>query len=125
MPETADICVSARWRFRCSAASWVRIPRAMPRKHVRSPSSLRSMTKACASDSGMVRAMNKSHPTIGLREGDPIPVVGLGVYQTPPGEVTQRAVLDALACGYRHIDTASIYENEKDVGIAIKKSELP
>lgn len=73
----------------------------------------------------MVRVMNKSHPTTGLRDGDPIPVLGLGVYQTPPGEVTQRAVLDALACGYRHIDTASAYDNEKDVGIALKKSELP
>jgi diketogulonate reductase-like aldo/keto reductase len=73
----------------------------------------------------MVRAMNESHPTIGLRDGDPIPVVGLGVYQTPPGEVTQRAVFDALACGYRHVDTASAYDNEKDVGVGLKKSELP
>lgn len=73
----------------------------------------------------VLRTMSKSHPTIGLRDGDPIPVIGLGVYQTPPGEVTQRAVLDALASGYRHIDTARIYENEKDVGIALKKSELP
>ena len=72
----------------------------------------------------MVRGMNKSHPTIGLRDGDPIPVIGLGVYQTVPGEETQRAVLDALASGYRHIDTARIYDNEKDVGIALKKSEL-
>jgi diketogulonate reductase-like aldo/keto reductase len=73
----------------------------------------------------MVRVMKKSHPTIGLRDGDPIPVIGLGVYQTTPGEETQRAVLDALAAGYRHIDTARIYENEKDVSIALKKSELP
>ena len=72
----------------------------------------------------MVRVMNKIHPTMGLRDGDPIPVIGLGVYQTAPGEETQRAVLDALAAGYRHIDTARIYDNEKDVGIALKKSEL-
>jgi diketogulonate reductase-like aldo/keto reductase len=53
-----------------------------------------------------------------------IPVIGLGVYQTPPGEVTQRAVLDALAAGYRHVDTARIYDNEKDVGEALRRSGL-
>ena len=66
-----------------------------------------------------------SHPTIALRDGQKIPVIGLGVYQTPPGEVTQRAVLDALALGYRHVDTARIYDNEKDVGEALRRSDLP
>lgn len=66
-----------------------------------------------------------SHPTVALRGGQQIPVIGLGVYQTPPGEVTQRAVLDALALGYRHVDTARIYDNEKDVGEALRRSGLP
>lgn len=63
-------------------------------------------------------------PTIDLRNGTKIPAIGLGVYQTPPGEVTRRAVLDALALGYRHVDTARIYDNEKDVGEAIRRSDL-
>jgi diketogulonate reductase-like aldo/keto reductase len=54
-----------------------------------------------------------------------IPQVGLGVYQTPPGEPTYRAVRDALEIGYRHIDTARIYDNEEDVGRAIRDSKLP
>jgi methylglyoxal/glyoxal reductase len=62
------------------------------------------------------------HPTIPLRGGSRIPVLGLGVYQTEPGEVTHRAVLEALALGYRHIDTARIYDNEEDVGRALRAS---
>lgn len=63
-----------------------------------------------------------THPTLPLVGGGAIPVLGLGVYESPPGEVTERAVLHALAAGYRHIDTARIYGNESDVGRAIKKS---
>jgi diketogulonate reductase-like aldo/keto reductase len=51
--------------------------------------------------------------------------LGLGVYQTPPGETTQSAVKYALDIGYRHIDTAWLYGNEKDVGRAILKSGIP
>ena len=53
-----------------------------------------------------------------------MPQVGLGVWQTPP-EDTQRAVATALDAGYRHIDTAAGYFNEREVGHAIKKSGLP
>jgi 2,5-diketo-D-gluconate reductase A len=48
-----------------------------------------------------------------------MPQVGLGVWQTPP-EDTERAVATALAAGYRHIDTAAGYFNEREVGKAIK-----
>lgn len=54
-----------------------------------------------------------------------MPYLGLGTWLLSPGKETQNAVLWALEFGYRLIDTASIYGNEKDVGIAIKKSKIP
>ena len=60
-----------------------------------------------------------------LRDGSSIPRVGLGVYQSPRGEPTRAAVREALACGYRHVDTARIYGNEADVGAAVRESGLP
>jgi diketogulonate reductase-like aldo/keto reductase len=62
---------------------------------------------------------------ISLNNGVEIPVVGLGVYQSPIGEVTQNAVRHALDAGYRHIDTARVYRNEPDVGIAVAGSGIP
>lgn len=59
-----------------------------------------------------------------LNDGNAIPTVGLGVWQTPPEE-TQRAVEAALSTGYRHIDTAAVYGNESEVGHAIKASGVP
>jgi len=47
-----------------------------------------------------------------LNNGVEIPRLGLGVYQSPPGRITQDAVKYALNLGYRHIDTASLYGNE-------------
>jgi diketogulonate reductase-like aldo/keto reductase len=55
-----------------------------------------------------------------LPGGTRIPQLGLGVWQTPRGSSTVDAVKAALGAGYRHIDTASIYGNEADVGIAIR-----
>ncbi|KAI8575335.1 hypothetical protein K450DRAFT_262273 [Umbelopsis ramanniana AG] len=60
-----------------------------------------------------------------LNNGRHIPAVGLGVYRAQPGESTQSAVLEALKIGYRHVDTAHIYQNEADVGAAIAKSGIP
>lgn len=60
-----------------------------------------------------------------LNNGTKIPILGLGVYQMPPIIITARAVRWALELGYRHIDTARIYYNEKAVGSAIKKSGVP
>jgi 2,5-diketo-D-gluconate reductase A len=65
-----------------------------------------------------------TQPTIVLNDGNAIPTVGLGVWQTPPEE-TQRAVEAALSTGYRHIDTAAVYGNETEVGHAIKASGVP
>src|SRR6185437_5599293 len=57
-----------------------------------------------------------------LSNGVEIPRLGLGVYQSPPGKTTERAVLYALMIGYRLIDTAQLYGNEEDVGRALRKS---
>lgn len=59
-----------------------------------------------------------------MNDGNSIPQVGLGVWQTPP-ENTERAVATALEAGYRHIDTAAAYQNEREVGRALEKSGLP
>jgi diketogulonate reductase-like aldo/keto reductase len=63
--------------------------------------------------------------TVRLNDGREMPQLGLGVWQVPPGRGTQVAVAAALAVGYRHVDTAAIYRNESDVGIAIRASGLP
>jgi diketogulonate reductase-like aldo/keto reductase len=63
--------------------------------------------------------------TLPLRGGVPIPVLGLGVYQSRPGAETRDAVKTALALGYRHVDTARVYGNERDVGAALRESGVP
>lgn len=60
-----------------------------------------------------------------LNNGNEIPVIGFGTWQTPDGEVAEKSVLAALETGYRHIDTAAAYGNEESVGRAIKKSGVP
>uniref|UniRef100_A0A7S0LQP3 NADP-dependent oxidoreductase domain-containing protein n=1 Tax=Coccolithus braarudii TaxID=221442 RepID=A0A7S0LQP3_9EUKA len=61
----------------------------------------------------------------GLGDGRSIPVVGLGLYYTPPGAATYDIVAEALKRGYRHLDTADFYENEADVGRAVRDSGIP
>lgn len=60
-----------------------------------------------------------------LNNGVEMPIFGLGTYQSLSGKETQEAVLVALKAGYRLIDTASMYENEEDVGEAFRKSGIP
>lgn len=63
-------------------------------------------------------------PTITLINGVELPALGFGVFQTPP-DVTQAAVEEALRIGYRMVDTAAAYGNEREVGAAIAASGLP
>jgi diketogulonate reductase-like aldo/keto reductase len=58
-----------------------------------------------------------------LNNGVQMPAIGLGVFQTPPDETTS-AVEAALSTGYRHIDTAAAYANEREVGEGIRRSGL-
>lgn len=63
-------------------------------------------------------------PQLPLNDGNAIPQLGFGVYKIPEAD-TVTAVLAALEAGYRHIDTAAFYENERGVGEAVRRSGLP
>jgi len=65
-----------------------------------------------------------SHRTFDLPSGQKIPVIGLGTWQSAPGEV-RAAVAHALKSGYRHLDCAWAYQNETEVGQGIKDSGVP
>ncbi|MFC7877763.1 aldo/keto reductase [Isoptericola sp. NPDC057391] len=60
-------------------------------------------------------------PTLSLNNGVAMPALGYGVFQTPPDE-TVAATAEALRVGYRHIDTAAAYGNEREVGEAVRRS---
>jgi diketogulonate reductase-like aldo/keto reductase len=68
--------------------------------------------------------MSPQVPLVTLNNGVQMPILGFGIYQIPP-EQTEQAVTDALAAGYRHIDTAAAYVNEEAVGRAIAASGIP
>jgi diketogulonate reductase-like aldo/keto reductase len=67
--------------------------------------------------------MRQEVPNITLSSGVEMPSIGFGVFQTPPGE-TRSAVAAALDTGYRHVDTAAAYGNEREVGEAVHASEV-
>jgi len=60
--------------------------------------------------------------TIKLNNGVEMPVLGFGVFQIPDAAVCEESVINAIETGYRLIDTAASYGNEKAVGEAIKKA---
>ena len=62
---------------------------------------------------------------INLNDGVSMPLFGIGVWRMEPGRKTKEAVTLALELGYIHIDTASMYKNEEDVGAAVQESSLP
>ena len=68
--------------------------------------------------------MTNRVPNVTLNNGVEMPILGFGVFQIPADE-TEQAVTDALAAGYRHLDTAASYGNEEAVGRAIKASGIP
>lgn len=59
-----------------------------------------------------------------LPNGYGMPIVGFGTWQTPDGDTAVNSVIRALRAGYRHIDTAAIYGNERSVGASIKASRV-
>ena len=65
------------------------------------------------------------HGTVELKNGVPMPYFGLGVFQVQDGEEVKQGVKYALSAGYRHIDTASLYGNERGVGQAVRESDVP
>lgn len=67
--------------------------------------------------------MNQTYIT--LNNGTKIPQFGMGVFMVPEGEATKSACLEALKLGYRHIDTAHAYQNERSVGAAVRESGIP
>lgn len=68
--------------------------------------------------------MRKITDAFTLSNGVQIPCVGYGTWKTPDGTVTYEGVKQALQLGYRHIDTAYVYENEASVGQALKDSGI-
>ncbi|MBF4573371.1 aldo/keto reductase [Herbiconiux sp. VKM Ac-1786] len=64
-----------------------------------------------------------SVPTVTLNNGTTIPQLGFGVFRVDPDK-TNRVVRDALDVGYRHLDTARIYQNEEGVGHAVRESGI-
>lgn len=68
--------------------------------------------------------MNNLKDTYTLSNGVNIPCVGFGTWQTPNGETAINSVLEAIKCGYRHIDTAACYGNEESIGKSIKLSGI-
>ncbi len=68
--------------------------------------------------------MTTTAPMLTLNNGVQIPALGLGVFQSPP-EQTANAVAEALRVGYRHIDTAAAYGNEREVGEGLRRSGIP
>ncbi|OBI87344.1 aldo/keto reductase [Mycobacterium asiaticum] len=70
----------------------------------------------------MGRSLEKTLVT--LNDGNSIPVIGLGVFKIEPTD-TEQAVSAALRAGYRHIDTAAAYLNERETGRALANSDVP
>ncbi|WP_343708522.1 aldo/keto reductase, partial [Mycobacterium sp.] len=63
-------------------------------------------------------------PSVPLNDGSSIPTLGFGVFKVPPAD-TEQAVTTALRAGYRHIDTAAVYGNERETGRAVAASGVP
>lgn len=63
-------------------------------------------------------------PSVPLNDGHRIPALGFGVFKVPPAD-TEQAVSAALQAGYRHIDTAAVYGNERETGRAVAASGVP
>ena len=83
------------------------------------------LSVSCSSQNKAQNPLPMNQTTLTLNNGVVMPQFGLGVYSIPEGEITYNSVLTALKAGYRHIDTAHAYGNERSVGRAIKDSGIP
>jgi 2,5-diketo-D-gluconate reductase A len=63
-------------------------------------------------------------PRLSLADGASIPQLGYGLYKVPATDAA-RLCLDAIAIGYRHLDTAAFYDNEREVGAAVRAAPVP
>jgi diketogulonate reductase-like aldo/keto reductase len=94
--------------------------------HVRDSIQLRGFLIVLVLGLFIVRFIHENnHKMSSVPKIGPVPAIGLGVYKSTPGATTYEAVLTALKLGYRHFDTAEFYENEADVGRAVKDSGIP
>ncbi len=59
-----------------------------------------------------------------LNDGCNIPILGFGLYQVAPGIESQQSIRWAIQAGYRHFDTAALYQNEEDLGLVLRESVL-
>ena len=73
----------------------------------------------------MTMNLNSPQDTLTLRNGYKIPCMGFGTWQLEEGEHAAESVRRAIACGYRHIDTAAAYHNERGVGEGVRTCGLP
>ncbi len=86
------------------------------------------MVETASREGGIARegqAVGSIRDSVALNDGARMPWLGLGVYLTREGREVEEAVKAALSCGYRSIDTAALYENERGVGKAIRESGIP
>eukprot|EP00898_Chlorokybus_atmophyticus_P008948 jgi/Chlat1/9054/Chrsp94S08355 len=118
-PPSALSCASSTAAIAAAAAPFAR--------PVRSRKSFPAIIMASKTESSLAAAPASSESTLSLatdlvklNDGNKIPRIGLGVYQSRPGKETYEAVKTALQVGYRHIDTAALYANEDSVGKAIR-----
>jgi len=104
----------------------LRCDRARPAVAHRIHSNVR-LINICNATASMQSAPTLTSPssTVALNDGQQLPVLGLGVFKAEAGDACKSAVISALQLGYRHIDTAQIYQNEEAVGQALKESGLP
>ena len=110
---------SCRWKVMRKAHD-SGVPRPPAHRNIADRSRACTLRSMAPDDPAFVRGPDRD-----LGDGVLMPVLGLGVWQMAEGRETEQAVEWALEAGYRHIDTAQMYRNERSVGAAVARSGLP